>query len=109
MMLHAVQECQWLNGIMPCSGDPKVECMNPYKTIMKKLNMTFCLCHSFKKQNIEQYRKFIRQSTFRLISFQESAKTQYGFKGNFFVYHFSFIINSVIFIFLPLVFLTTNV
>ena len=22
MRLHAVQACQWLNGIMPCTGDP---------------------------------------------------------------------------------------
>ncbi|CAL8401085.1 unnamed protein product [Boreogadus saida] len=63
---------------------------------MNKLNMTFCHCHSFKKHNIEQHLKFIRQSTFRLISFQNrTAKTQYGIKGNFFVNHFSFIMNSV--------------
>ncbi|CAL8329427.1 unnamed protein product [Boreogadus saida] len=34
--------------------------------------MTFCHCHSFKNHNIEQHLIFIRPSTFRLISFQES-------------------------------------
>ena len=36
------------------------------------------------------------------------AEAQYGIKGNFFVKHFSFIMNSAIFIFILLVFLTTN-
>ena len=76
---------------------------------MNKLKMTSCHCQSFKKHNIEHHLKFIRQSTFRLISSKNLiAKTQYGIKGNFFVNHFCFIMNSVIFIFLQLVFLTTN-
>jgi hypothetical protein len=36
-----------------------------------------------------------------LVSKNRTAKKQYGIKGNFFVNHYSFIVNSFIFIFLP--------
>ena len=104
-----IQEYQCLNGIMPCTGDPQVECLNPGQIIMNKLNMTFFHCHSFKKDNIEQHLKFIRQSTFRLILFQKSdCQETVWHQGNFFVNQFSFIMNSAILIFLSLVFLTTK-
>ena len=40
----ADQVYPWLNGIMPCTGDPWVESSNPDYSIMNKLYMTFGHC-----------------------------------------------------------------
>jgi hypothetical protein len=51
----AVQVYQWLNGIMPCTGDPWVEISNLDYSIMNKLNMTFGHCFAAHLKAEAQY------------------------------------------------------
>ena len=110
MRLHAVQECQWLNGILPCSV-----LVIPRLRVRMGALWTSWTWHSVIATHLRNttlnstWNSSANQHSGSFVSKNWTAKTQYGIKGNFFINHFSIIINSFIFIFLPVVFLTSNV